>query len=240
MRFGNALIGLLMLLGTARATGINTNAALPVGEGTSVSRTQLRRLDLEGEVDRYLVSETFARGINGDLTVFGSIGYIWDQPGSNGLTDLALFGRYQLFSRDAERQTLAFSAILGVEIPTGTSPFGGQTTGIRAGLVGTWAKRDWNVDANIVHSFRIDEPDFTRVDLAVSYAFIGTRTLQFVGVLEANYRRPGDNNLLYLAPGLQLQMENFVYEASFQIRVAEDAAGPTARNVAVISLRIVF
>ncbi len=240
MRLTNTLAALLLLAGHALATGINTNAALPVGEGTTVSRTQVRRSDLDGAVDRYLASQTLAYGVSGRLTLFGSLGYVWNQPGQNGVTDLALFSRYRLFSRDAKRQTLAFSAILGAELPTGKKPFGGQSTGVIAGLVGTWAKRDWQVDANIVESFRFDARDRTRADLAVSYALLATKKFQFVGVLEANYRRQGDDDLLFVSPGVQLQRRNVILEASFQIRTAEDASGPTAGNVVVLGVRIVF
>jgi len=240
MNFSSALAALLLLTGMASATGINTNAALPVGEGTFVSRTQGRWLDVEGEVDRYLASQTFAYGATGRLSLFGSLGYVWNEPGPNGVTDLALFGRYRIWSRDAKRQTLAFSAILGADLPTGKQPIGGLSAGVIAGLVGTWAKRDWNVDADIVQSFRFDAPDRTRADIAVSYALLATRKLQFVGVLEANYRRQGDDHLLFISPGLQLQMRNVIVEVSYQIQVAEDAARPSARSVAVLGVRLVF
>jgi len=240
LRLIRLLAALLLLAGPTLATGINTNAALPVGEGTTVSRTQVRRADLDGAVDRYLASQTFAYGVSGRLTLFGSLGYVWNQPGQDGVTDLALFSRYQFFSRDAHRQTLAFSAILGAELPTGTEPFGGQSTGVIAGLVGTWAKRDWGFDADIVQSFRFDAPDRTRADLAVSFAFLATKKFQFVGVLEANYRRDASDDVLFVSPGLQLQLRRVILEASIQVRAEKDAARPTARNVVVLGVRFVF
>ncbi|MEE8105522.1 MAG: hypothetical protein V3T86_08325 [Planctomycetota bacterium] len=240
MRCSNAIAALLWLAAATFADGINTNSALPVGEGTLVSRTQARRADLDSEVDRYLASQTFAYGASGRLTYFASLGYVWNRPGPDGLTDLALFGRYRFFARDAKRQTLSFSAILGAELPTGQGFIGGDSAGAILGLVGTWAKRDWTIDTDFVRSFRFDDADSTRANLAVSYAVHATKKLQLVGVLEANYRRDGSEDVLFVSPGLQLQLRGVILEASFQVRALEDAARPTARHVVVLGVRFVF
>ena len=58
--------------------------------------------------------------------------------------------------------------------------------------------------------------------------------------MKFDYRRAGSEDVLFLSPGLQLQLRGVILEASFQIRVAEDAARATPRHVAVLSLRLVF
>lgn len=239
MRCSRAVAILLLLGAPLLADGINTNSALPVGRGTLVSRTQLRRADLEGEIERYLAGQTLAYGVSGRLTLFTTLAYVWNRPGPDGLTDLALFARYRFFARDGKRQTLSFSTILGAELPTGREPIAGDG-GVIGGVVGTWAKREWTVDADAVRSFRIDRGDLTRANVAASYALLATPKLQLVAVLEANYRRDGSDDVLFVSPGLQFQLRRVILEGSLQVRVAEDAARVTPRHVAVLGVRFVF
>lgn len=231
----------LVLAGApALAGAINTDAALAVGKGTIVSRTIGRYDALDADIDRYLARQTFAFGVSEKTTLFGSLGYVWNRPGPDGFTDLKLFGRYEFYGRDAKRQTLSFAGLLGVEAPIGNRPFGGGDGGLVAGLVGTWSRDIWQVDSDVEYTYRPDRDDLVRADLALSVAFHEAAKVRLVGVLEANYRRQGSNDALYLAPGLQTQFTRFLLELSIPIRVAEDSNRPTARFAVVLGIRFIF
>ncbi|MHC4952569.1 MAG: hypothetical protein ACYTGZ_01665 [Planctomycetota bacterium] len=231
---------LLLLAWPAFAGAINTDAAIAVGKGTVVSRTVARYDALDADIDRYLARQTVAFGASENLTLFGSLGYIWNRPGPDGFTDLKLFGRYEFYGRDAKRETLSFAALLGVEVPLGNRPMGGGDGGLVAGLVGTWFRDIWQIDSDVEYTYRPDREDLWRADLALSVAFHEAEKLRLVGVLEANYRRQGSNDTLFLAPGLQIQFTRFLLELSIPIRVAEDSNSPTARFAAVLGIRFMF
>ncbi len=224
----------------AFAGGINTNTALAVGKGRVVSRTQLRLADLEGAVEEYLATQTLVYGATADLSLFGTLGYVWKDPGADGLTNLRLFGRYELFARDAQRQTLTFSGILGVEVPIGEAPIGGGDAGLILGAVGTWYRGVWEIDADVVATLRSDRGDLLQTDLAVSRSLYEHPNAQLVGVLEANFVRRGSEDILFVSPGLQLQLRGVILETSLQIRVAEDATNPTPNVVVVFGIRLIF
>jgi len=224
----------------AVAGGINTDTALAVGRGTVVARTQFRYADLDAEIDRYLARQTVAYGVTGRLTAFTSLAHVWNDPGPDGLTDLALFGRYKLLARDARRQTRTFSGILGVEVPVGEKPIGGDDPGLIVGAVGTWYRNLWEVDADLVKVFRPDRGDLLRADVAVARGLHEARDWQLVGVLEANYSRTDSDDVLFVSPGLQLQLRGVILETSLQVRVLEDATAPTGKVVGVFGVRFVF
>jgi len=235
-----ALLLVPFLAQVAGAGGINTDSALAVGQGVVLSRTQLRYADLETEVSRYIASQTLAYGATSRLTLFTSIARIWNRPGPDGFTDLALFGRYKLWARDARRQTLTFSGIGGITLPVGEAPFGGGDPGLLAGGVATWYRDVWQIDLDLIHNLRPDRDDLLRADVAIARSLRQAERWQLVAVIEANFSRSGKDDVLFLAPGLQLQLRGVVLEASFQIRVAEDAAAPVPDYVAVFSVRVIF
>ena len=167
MRCASAAALLVLWALPALAGGINTNTALAVGKGRVVSRTQLRVADLEGAIEEYLASQTLVYGATEDLSIFGTLGYLWRDVGPDGLTNLRLFGRYEFFGRDAHRETLTFSGILGLEVPIGDEPIGGGDAALILGAVGTWYRNVWEVDADILATFRPDRGDVWQADVAV-------------------------------------------------------------------------
>ena len=240
MRCASVAALLIVCTAPALASGINTNAALAVGKGRVVSRTQLRVADLEGEVEDYLATQTLVYGATANLSLFGTLGYLWKDPGPDALTNLRLFGRHELFARDAHRETLTFSGILGVEVPVGKEPVGGGDAGLIAGAVGTWYRNVWEVDADVLATFRPDRGDLWQADVAVSRSLYERPNLQLVGVLEANFVRRGSEDILFVSPGLQLQLRGVILEASLQVPVADDATGPTPNWVAALGIRLIF
>jgi len=244
MLFTSRIVCLLLFACPTFAGAINTDAAMAVGKGTIVSRTIVRVDDVDSslsrDIDRYLARQTVAVGASEKLTLFGSLGHVWNEPGPDGFTDLKLFGRYEFYGRDAKRETLSFAALLGVEVPLGNRPIGGGDGGVVAGLVGTWYRNIWQIDSDIEYTHRPDRGDVVRADLAGSVAFHESETLQLVAVLELNFRRVGSIDALYLAPGLQVQFTRYLLEFSVPIRVAENSDRPTTRIAAVVGIRFIF
>ncbi len=233
MRCASAL---LLLVLPALAGAINTDSALTEGVGQVVTRTKLRWVDLESEVDAYLAQQTVLYGATPRLSILSTLAYQWNDPGPNGLTDLALRGRFKFFYRDARRETLSLAALLGYEIPVGEEPIGSPNGGLIAGVTGTWEKNDWRIDADFVNAFRPDVADMRKADLAVSRNFALRRESFWIAVLELNYERTGSSDVLFLSPGLVYERVGWKFEFSLQIAVAEDASGPAPNGALVLSV----
>jgi len=237
MRFVSAL---LLAASVAAAGGLNTDAAITVGERQFVSRTQARYESVEQSIDRYLARTTIVYGVTPRITGLATIGYAWQSPGPDGLTDLFLRGRFKIFGRDRKRETLVFSATLGGEIPVGETPIGNPDGGLVAGLVGTFERDRWRVDADVQRAWRPDAGDVTRADVAVSYRFVEAEASQWLAILELNYRRVGRGDVLFLAPGLSYGIPGWSLEMSIQIAVATDVPGPAPEFAAVFGVVRVF
>lgn len=231
---------LLLLAAPALAGAINTDNALTEGIGQVVTRTRFRWVDLESEVDAYLAQQTVLYGATPRLSLLGTIGYVANDPGPDGWTDLALRGRFKFFARDARRETLSLAALLGYEIPVGEEPVGSPDGGVIAGLTGTWERNDWRIDGDLLGVFRPDAPDARRADLALARNFGLRRDSLWVAVLELNYERQGRNDVLFLSPGLAYERVAWRFEVSVQIAVAEDAAGPAPNAAYVFSVVYAF
>ncbi|MHC4576148.1 MAG: hypothetical protein ACYTED_01960, partial [Planctomycetota bacterium] len=227
---------LLALAAGALASGINTNAALSAGKGQLVSRTRVRFSQLEADMERFLVQETLLYGATHRLSIIGTFGYLWNEPGPDGFTDLALRGRYKFFFRDEKRATLSFAAILGGEIPLGEEPIGSPDGGLRAGLVSTWERAGWRLDSDVIYSWRPHANDFWRADVALTRNLAETEKALWMLVGELNYRRVGNGDVLFLAPGVVYELRGWKLELSVQIRVAEDAPGPTEEFAVAFSV----
>ncbi len=56
----------------------------------------------------------------------------------------------------------------------------------------------------------------------------------------SNFVRRGSEDILFVSPGLQLQLRGVILETSLQVPVADDVAGPTPNVVAVFGIRLIF
>lgn len=241
MAFGRPLALVVSLAAAAHAGGINTDAALTVGKGQVASRTKGRYADLEAAIDSFLLQQTFVYGATNQLGVFGTLGFLWSDRGPDGLTDLLLRGRWTFFNRDEKRATLSFAMLGGVEVPVGEEPIGSPDGGLRSGLVGTWERSGWRVDADVEYAWRPNASDFLRADLAVTRtALVETDRYLWLGVLELNYRRLGSDDALFLAPGVAYEVRGWKFEFSLQIAVWTDGPGPAPKWAGVLSVVHVF
>ena len=238
MSCARAILVLMTLGLPAFAAAINTDSAVAAGRGIAASRTQLRYARLEQDIDRYLIKQTFWYGATNKTTVFGTFGYLSNTPGSDGFTDIEIKGRFEFFGRDARRETLSFSALVGVEIPV--KSLGDSDGGVLGGLVGTWEKGGWRIDGAIKKTWRSNARDSLQSDLALS-KIIHERDVDFwFVVLELNHRQLGGDDVLFLAPGIVYEHAGYKIEFSAQVRVWEDAAMPTANVIFVVGFVFVF
>ena len=178
--------------------------------------------------------------------------------------DFQLLGRYTVFADDyAPLSTRRVALLAGVKFPTGAERFGTPSVDPILGGVATWAANRHELDLDALftittrrHGF--EAGDVFRYDLAYRYRLwpgrFGRRLQQLNGVLDLNGRWQGrthrggrsisasGGNTLYLSPGLQFIVKDYIVEASFQVPVWQDRNGPQLEEdyVAVLSVRIPF
>jgi len=232
---------LLLTASLAAAAGINTDAAQPIGKGEVASVTRLRYQDLENDVERYLAQQTLVYGVYKRLALLTTIGYEWNSPGEDGATDLSVRGRFTFyFNNRGKRQALSFAFLLGGEIPIGEEPIGSPDGGLITGLVFTWEKSGWRIDADAIGIFRPNANDKRRADVAIVRELAIDDYRIWLGVLEFNFERNGDNDVLFISPGIVYEFRGWKIEASFQINAIEDARGPVPDFAVVFAVVHVF
>ncbi len=237
MRCASAL---LVLASYAAAGAINTDSAIIAGKGQLVSKVKLRHQQLENDVDQYAAQATLLYGISHKISLIGTFGYSGNSPGPDGFQDFVLRARFKFYGRDEKRATLTFSGLAGVEIPIGERPIGTPDGGLLVGLVGTWERHGWRVDGDVKLSLRPNASDFWRADLALIHIFHETDDVLWQAVLELNYRRPGRNDVLFLAPGLVYEMRGWKFEVSVQVNVWDNGTGPMPNFAIVFAAVHVF
>lgn len=182
----------------------------------------------------------------------------------SAIGNLKVLGRFTFLADDyAALSTRRVALIGGVEFPTGSDPIGTPTFDPIVGAVGTWAANRHELDANLLYTIGtkrhgFEAGDRIQYDLAYRYRLwpkrFGRRLLQLNGVVELNGRwaaqsradgnaiRESGGHILFLSPSVQIVAVRWVLEASVQIPVARDLAGPRTKTdfVSVLSVRIPF
>lgn len=117
------------------AAPITFNTALPVGQGSFISREQIvvsRSGDdpsgagREFNVDSLI--SVIAYGVNEKFAMFGVLPYVSKKAqalgepkrSNNGFGDLTVFGRYTLYQNNWSGRTLRVAGVAGIKAPTGT------------------------------------------------------------------------------------------------------------------------
>ena len=126
------------LMSSAQAGPITFNSALPVADGMSILRSQVKLVRKSGDITsagRVLnvtaVPLVLAYGASPKLALFGVLPYVDKRLDmtvggkrirreTQGLGDGVFFGRYAVYQRDRSGDTLRIAPFAGVKIPTGS------------------------------------------------------------------------------------------------------------------------
>ena len=210
-------------------------------------------------------------GITGKLAVFGVLPYRnidFDLTASNqrikrddsGFGDATIFGRYTLYQKDGIGSNFRVAPFIGVKLPTGDDDFRDSrgvipppariatgSTDVFAGVVATWQKLNYQVDAQL--SYRQNnrgngfEPgNVTRFDTSLQYRLWHSDFSKgipdfFYGVLEINAVHQGKNRLsgtinqntggttVFITPGIQYVTKRWIAETAIQIPVSQNLNG---------------
>ncbi len=235
-----SILALVCLASWASAAGINTDAAQPIGKGETASVTRLRYQQLENDIDRFLAQETIVYGVYKRLALLATLGYEWNSPGEDGFKDITVRGRFTFYFRNRKREALSFAGLLGGEIPVGEEPLGSPDGGVLTGLVFTFEKSGWRVDADVVFTFRPNANDTRRADVALVRILAENDERLWLGVIELNFSRDGDSDVLYVSPGVVYEFVGWKIEGSIQINVADDSKTPTPDFAVVFAVVHVF
>ncbi|MDP2681471.1 MAG: transporter [Deltaproteobacteria bacterium] len=203
------------------------NTALPVYEDGWVLREQflfMKNADDPTSANRDMevsgVMSVLGYGVTRDLALFGVLPYFdkrldMTMGGQDitrrkqGMGDITLMGRYTLFERNAQGQTLRVAPFLGVKAPTGSDnardglgrlppqvQLGSGSWDILGGVVGTYQTLDFEIDGQVSYKANREANGFqfgnvTELDASLQYRLwprsLGAGLPGFLyGVIEAN------------------------------------------------------
>ncbi len=178
-----ALLGSVFLGTDARAAAINTDTALPVHQGEFLWREQVRFLKAEDssrDLEVIAVPSVFVYGFTEKFALIGIVPYLnktlkmgGAERGDNGLGDMTLIGRYQVFQMDRPGETFRGQLLSGLKFPTGrddeSDSLGrlpqplqlgsGSYDPVVAGVF-TWQRLRWQADFDVAYKINTEANGF--------------------------------------------------------------------------------
>lgn len=237
------------------AAPITTDTALPVAAEEFIARSQVIYSNSSGGVvdARSVVWENvLGYGVSANWALFGVVptAFTSVDPGAglaedlNGIGDVSLFARYTAYKLNGQGYTFRVAPFAGVELPTGRSGIGSQSTDPFAGLVVTYLNNDFEIDLSARYQVNtpsegLNRRDTLNIDGSLQYRVLprrlGSGVPRFLyAVGEVNYVRTdagettnGPRETLFLTPGLQLVAPTYIVEGAMQIPVHHTRAPGT-------------
>lgn len=158
-----------------------------------------------------------------------------------GLGDAHVMVKYRIWQRDTGPiDTQRFSLIAGLDIPTGSTPFGNNGWDPMLGMVYTSIHDRHGVNAALRYKFNTHErgefgigPDDSLADTVfldgaylyrlspATYSSESHAAWYAMAEINATYETNGDTEVLF-SPGIMYEARNWVFEASVQVPIASD------------------
>lgn len=252
----------------------NISAAQPSPGITQVRQTyQFIRLeddptDLDRVVNDFQVNTTIAHGLTHDLSLILTVPLVHHRVEERlsdtestdfHVGDLNLMAKWRVWKHDTGPiDTMRFSVLAGLDIPTGKHPLGNESwdpvigvvftsiqgrhgvnaalrwkfnTGERESFVRAGESKDDILYADFAYLYRIDPPEYTADTKGAWY---------LMAELNGTYETNGDHEWM-IGPGIMYEARNWVFEVSVQLPVLEkvDHRPPVAYTVGM-GFRILF
>lgn len=212
----------------------------PTGSGNRLHLVQFPNVLVYG-----ITSKTAAFGVlpivYRDLTMGTSSSNV-------GIGDITLFVRQELFKKDWALKTFRVAVLGGIEIPSGDSPFSSNSVDVPLGVVTSYQTHRQEIDLDLRYKINtngngVDHGDDFIYNLAYQIRILPWKLPetgvpnQLNFVIEANGKytqtdRTGGasvantgGNTIFISPGIQFVTKRVIYEASFQIPVAQNLKG---------------
>ena len=266
-------ISILALLSvSARAGGISVDTGLTPPEDRWILRTQFRYMQRNNdpspmglEMSTYAFPVVLAYGLRSDLVLMLRQAVMHQEMSmtgtttkSSGLGDLFFLAKYRAYRLNTSKYTFGISPTIGLEFPTGGTPFASETWDPNTGLYISARTGPWAMDFNIAYTWNgladrgkndIDPGDELSLDLAFAHQFsIGEKAhAALAPVLELSYKNVWPDRLrgqnkpdtgesaLYLSPGIKFSMSWMILEALVQVPVWQEQEGSQLeRDVAIL------
>ena len=169
----------------------------------------------------------------------------------SGLVDTTALSKVRLYRNDfGPTSTVRFDALLGLELPTGTNGFSGDSVDPIVGGVFTYAHDRLAIDADLLWKFDTaggPAADLFRYDSAIIYRLRpahydspNATALNALFELNGLYQTNGDNEL-FLSPGVQYVTTRWIAEATIQLPIWQELDHrPKADFILGFSVRMVF
>ncbi|MFQ5502542.1 MAG: transporter [Phycisphaerae bacterium] len=245
---------------------INTDVALTPHRGGSILRLQYIYSEA-GARDRLLhlnastVKGTYVYGVTEDVALFINVPYMNRQSdvfdsrfgrfevAHDGIGDITFLGKVRFWQDDpGPKETYRWAAIGGINLRSGDSDFTSDSYDPIVGTVFSARRDRGRFDADLIYQFNTGGGEFRhdtlRYDVAYSHRIFpavyqkeNAWEFDLVGELNGRYTNNGSHEV-FLSPGLQFITEDWVLEASVQLPVIQNLAGPEIDYRLIIGLRI--
>jgi hypothetical protein len=224
------------------------------------------------KMEMYMIPVVLAYGLKSNLTLLvrqpvlrRDMSMMGTSNADNGFGDLFVMGKFKLYRRNTENDTLGVAATIGIEAPTGSSAFSSRTWDLQPGLYFSWRRGGLGSDVSVAYTWNgfagegknnVNPGNELAIDWAASYQVaIGERArISMAPVLEVSYRVISSNRLngrdlentgesiLYISPGIKFTSLSLVLEALVQIPVAQKRNGNQIKrnSTLLFGLRYMF
>lgn len=262
-----------------QAAGISVDAGLTPPEDRWIVRTMavyMRRekdpTSMDRKMDKYTLNTILVYGLRPDLTLMlkqPSIHQAMTKNGvvskNTGIGDLSLFAKYRILRRNTPKYTLGLSAIMGLELPTGTDVFTSETWDLKPGFYTSLRKDAFASDFNIAYNWNgfsgngkdgVNPGDELLLDYAVAYQFsFGEEAeVALAPVLEMSYKHifpdwlNGNKvvntaeSVFYISPGLKFTKSSFILEALVRFPTWQEQKGSQLKRKTgfIVGTRLMF
>lgn len=266
---------LLVAVSSLNAAGISIDNGLTPPLDRWIIRAQVRFLGRKSsdqpngqEINNTVVPLVVVYGLRPNLTLLLRQTVMYRESGTvedSGLGDLFLMAKFKVIRINIQHYTFGLAATLGLELPSGNSPFTSDTWNLNPGFFITFRHGVWSEDLSTVYSLNgfageadsgIEPGDRLNLDYAVSrqFALNNDFTISLAPVVElsysktftsnlAGYRLPNSGeSLLFISPGIKLIIGSFILEALVQTPVWQHQNGnlPERKKTVLLGTRLLF
>jgi len=219
------------------------------------------------QADDVVLATDMAYGLTGDLVFMLRAEYmVRDQDARGGLhsdddgfSDLHIMLKKRVWQQDTgPTDTRRLGLAVGLDLPTGSAPFGSDSWDPMLGVIYTEVEGRWGFNAAWRWKFNTGSrpnplrvggagEDLMMTDLSWLYRlspdqFTAQKTGAWYAILEANgfYETNGDMEL-FLAPGIMYEAQGWALEASVQLPAFQDLDHrPDTEFAVTVGVRLLF
>ncbi len=251
------IVAFLCIVQTGVLAQISTDAGLTPAQDRWIFRTQYRMMGMENSMMKastQMVPVVVGYGITSGISVMARGMYVHRSNSNStevnrGVNDLYLLSKFRLFRKNSSSYSFGIAPYIASNVPIGAKAVSNRTWNPEVGLNISFRPRFLSFDLSTNYTFgdvlekiSADHHNQYHLDFAFSGKIpLNAKSSQIISpVLEFNYS--GNNNLLFISPGVSYMYSSFAFEALYQIPINESERADQMYQVArwIVGLKYLF